>query len=150
MATSVKESIESNIKTVLETVTIANGYQVDILEVTRSDGNPFSHSDFIFAQINFEGEDKQDGVPMGHSTSTARYTIWCWHTDFDTFEKALNDILADVEKALHLDLFRGGFAQDTDVTGSEVFSAEETSPLHGVAISVEVLYRHKVGNPYSN
>jgi hypothetical protein len=63
--------------------------------------------------------------------------------------KACDDIEADIERALAVDVTRGGYAIDTRVIHTEDAPLESGAPLAGVRVDVEIKYRHADGNPYA-
>jgi hypothetical protein len=93
----------------------------------------------------------QTEVPLvsGLAQATLTITFGCLVVDASDLGKAIDDIQADVERALAADVTRGGYALDTRVVRREEMVAESGSPLGGVLIDVEILYRHADGNPYA-
>lgn len=149
MADSVRELIEQNVKTTLEGVTIANGYQVNILQVFRY-GQPFPATpECPAAQIIPEGETYE---PAPHPLYTAKLTLMVAllvEAEVGKVAKAINDILADVTKALMADVTRGGNAVRTFILSSSVYESGVTEPIGDVRLRVEIHYRMSFSNPYA-
>lgn len=63
--------------------------------------------------------------------------------------KACDDMEADIERALAVDITRGGYAIDTHVISTEEFLAEAQGSVGGGYVTVQILFRHADGNPYA-
>jgi hypothetical protein len=88
-------------------------------------------------------------LTSGVAAVTLTVTFGCLVVDSLDLGKAVDDIEADVERALAVDITRGGYALDTRVVRTEEFIAEAQSPVGGALIDVEIKYRHADGNPYA-
>jgi hypothetical protein len=149
MSDSIRESIVKNLVTTLEKIVEGATYGITICRVERIPSSPFSEADFPLAMVQDIAEEKDDGSPVGYSTSVLKVQIIVWDSNYDELSERANLLLADVEKALHSDVTRGGYAFDTNIIGNQLISAEEALPVGGVIIDIEVLYRHTLGDPYS-
>lgn len=149
MAESIREKIIGNIITTIKSITVENGYGLTIRDARRVSFTPFNQAVFPIAEIQDLSEDKQDGVPMGHTTCQLHLSIAVWDKVLTGMSQNTNIYLADVEKALHADQTRGGYAYDTDVLGSQFFTTEDILPWGSIVIIVDVWYRHRYGDPYT-
>lgn len=147
---AVRENILENIRTTLTGITIANGYENTLASVQRwrQDGN--QTAEIPFAIVKSLPENKTVGPnPM----VTCRLTVWvlvATRQDEDAVgstETVLNSLTTDVEKALMVDVTRGGQARDTNILGIEPFDEVEGQPAAGVIIELEVNYQHLQTDP---
>lgn len=147
---TVRESILANIKTVLQTVTIGNGYDNTLASVQRwrQSGNNLINVPCVI--INAGPEDKQD-EPNPYKTCLLTVYLDLWNrqdadstADTDTI---LNSIYGDIEKALMVDITRGGYAIDTNVRSAAPFETVEGQPHAGLTIEIEIQYQHLISDP---
>jgi len=122
---TVRERILQNIKTVLEGVTIDNGYSPGD-EDESSMPNPFEECLLTLYLDIFFVNDENDPVPT------------------DTY---LNRLQGDIKKAILQDSTRAGNAVDTDVLGTTPFETTEAQPYAGIIMEVRVRYRHLRTDP---
>lgn len=61
---------------------------------------------------------------------------------------AVDKIEADIEKAIATDPTFGGIAMDAYVVGTSEAINEEIPTMGGTAITLEIVWRHRVGDPY--
>lgn len=149
MADSIREKVISNVVSVLKGVTIPAGYDVTLQNVFRTPQSPFESVDFPFAVVFESSEAKSDGNPAQFTQGRLRVDIAVWMNRVDDFSQEINKAIASVCKALYLDQTRGGNAIDTTVVDNEVYVSEPAMPLGGFSIGVEILYRHRLGDPYT-
>lgn len=79
---------------------------------------------------------------------TFRLTCWIINSDkvSTTYETKMNQVRADIGKALMVDHTRGGNARDTFMLPSSEFNEEEGS---GIDVFFEVEYRTERNDPYT-
>jgi hypothetical protein len=148
--TTVRENILANIKTTLETVTTANGYDNTIASVQRWDkrGNPLRQVPCIVVSA---GQERKTPVPNPFFTChlTVYLDVWVRQdaTDALVTDSVLSSLLGDIEKAIVADYTRGGFAKDTVLHSSVPFESVEGQPHAGLIIEIEIVYQHKQGDP---
>ena len=147
VADTIKTQILSNLITAIEGVTEANGYNRTVRKVAREakDLNT-PQRDLVFVSTQFEtkGEpllDNKVGV-------TLHLTVVCIVEDSSDLAKAVDNISADVEKAICTDVSRGTLAIDTVVTRTEDHVVSDLEPMGSSVMEVEITYRHTFGNPY--
>lgn len=150
MALTVRENILANIKTTLASITVANGYVNTITNVDRwkSIGNDLETMPSIVIAAGSEGC-REDSFNLVHCELTVMLSLWYRHpeTDATYSDTKLNSLLGDIKKALNVDVTRGGYAQDTQITEIEPFDVEQGQPHVGLLISVRVNYRHRNNDP---
>lgn len=149
MADSVREKIVSNIATVVGNITVVSGYAFDIKQVFRVPQNPFEMTDYPFSLVVDSTESKTDGDPAQFTQCKLRVEIITWMHHTENFAKEVLIGMAEIEKSLYLDQTRGGFAIDTTAVDNELYISEMAMPLGGFRIGVEILYRHRIGDPYT-
>lgn len=150
MPTSVRESIILNLATLLATITSVNGYSNTIASVQRwkQHGNAFVDVPLIIIQEDSESR-KEDTFSLTSCTMTVVLELWHRQdpaSNDGTFV-ILNSLLADITKALKIDITRGGYALDTSVTSVEPFIAGKGEEHAGLFIEVEIEYRHQQSDP---
>jgi len=151
MGTTVRESIIQNIKTTLEAITIANGYNATIAKVVQWNPNGIGHGTMpmIIIAAGPEPNSENEGYDLQTCRMTVFLDLWI-AVDEDATEAAdttLNKHLGDIKKALMTDLTRGGYAVTTHITDVEPFDVVEGQPYAGLIITAEVHYRHAISNP---
>ena len=72
----------------------------------------------------------------------------CWIQDDDTAE-AIDQLAADIEKALSVDVSRGSLAIDTKVQAVRKFISEDMQPEANCEMDILITYRHVEGDPYT-
>jgi hypothetical protein len=150
MSTSRRESILANIKTTLDGVKIANGYENTLASVQRwkRSGNILNNMPCVI--VNAGIEFKEAG-PNPQKTCTFMVHLEIWHrqdeegtSDTDTL---LNSLLLDVEKSLMVDATRGGYAVDTKVGSIVPFETLDGKPDFGAFVELEIIYQHAFDDP---
>lgn len=150
MSESIRELILKNLKTTMQGITVANGYNYTIASVQRweSKGNNYAAVPCIV--INSGPEDKEEGPDP---QTTCKFTVFIeatYRQDDDSTENSdsiISKLLADIEKALTVDITRGNNAENTKILGNILFETTEGERSFGVIINLEILYRHKNTDP---
>ncbi len=151
MADTIREKIVKNLKTTLEGITTANGYNNEVGSVQRWDkrGNETAQQNITI--VIYPGPETK--LPQPNPLFSCRLPlmleVWVIQDEDDTLstDERLNSILGDIEKALMVDIKRGGNAEDTDINGNEQFLTIEGQPNAGLTVDIEVKYRHKQTDP---
>lgn len=147
---TVRENILENLKTALSGVTAANGYANDIQSVQRWRQQGNSLASVPCAVIN-AGPEEKDPVPNPYMTCrlTVYIDVWTRQDDSDpqSTDTLLNSLLGDIEKAVMLDITRGGYAKDTNIKSNTLFETLEGQPYSGIVMEIEIVYQHKQGDP---
>jgi len=147
---TVRESILENIKTTLEIIQEAEGYDNTIQSVQRwrQSGNSLVNIPCIV--INAGPETKE---PIPNPFTTCRFTVyldvWTRQDESDpvSTDTLINGLLGDIEKALVIDITRGGFAKDTNIRSNVLFETAEGQPHAGIIIELEIIYQHRQTDP---
>lgn len=72
----------------------------------------------------------------------------CWVKD-DSVAEAIDHLAADIEKAIKVDINRGGVARDTNVVAVRKFISQDQQPEGNCEIDIVIEYRHQEGDPYT-
>lgn len=148
MATSIREQIIADIISALESMTEETN-EVEFKKVLRIPGSSLTAFDFPLMQVQDINEEKTD-QPVGFTSCQLLLSLVAIQQNWDDLSQEANKIIAAVEKKLKEDINRSNLAIDTNIVGNELFVSDEISnPIGGVIISVVVLYRHLLGNPFS-
>jgi hypothetical protein len=70
-------------------------------------------------------------------------------TDTKTIDEYFSSLVGDVEKALMVDITRGGYADNTLWQGSVPYGAVEGQGSSVIAITIGINYSHNRFDPYS-
>jgi hypothetical protein len=150
MTTSRREYILQNIKTALEAITVAHGYNNTVASVQRwaQKGNILQSVPAIIINSGQE-EKRQEPNPQVTCKFTVYLDVWTRQDDTDTTpsDQVVSGLLLDVEKALMADYTRGGYAGDTRVMNNVPFETVDGMPSFGVQIEVEIIYKHLLTDP---
>jgi hypothetical protein len=152
MSTTIRESILENIKTTLAAIVAGETYNNTIASVERykSNGNDLINVPCIIITAGPETK-----TPSPNPLYTCKLTVFIdiWNrqdeTDTQATDTILDSLLGDIEKALMIDITRGGYAIDTNFLGNIPFDTVEGSPHIGITISVEIIYQHLWTDPAS-
>ena len=144
MADTIKEKILDNIDATLQTITKANGYNNDIESVQRWSQEGPSLVDVPAAVIVTGHRDgKPEPNPKTSNVLEVFIEIWVRNAT----DEILNSLEGDVEKALMQDYTRGGYADDTNVLGSDPFEGTVGNPHAGIEILLGIKYKHLQTDP---
>jgi len=144
---TVRERILQNIKTVLEGVTIANGYNFDFAPSTvqrwSMHGNRMVDMPMVVISPGDEDESSLPN-PFEECLLTLYLDIFFVNEENDPVptDTYLNRLQGDIKKAILQDSTRAGNAVDTDVLGTTPFETTEAQPYAGIIMEVRVRYRH--------
>jgi len=149
---TVRERIFQNIKTVLEGVTIANGYNFDFTPATvqrwSMHGNRMVDMPMVVISPGDEDESSMPN-PFEECLLTLYLDIFFVNDENDPVptDTYLNRLQGDIKKAILQDSTRAGNAVDTDVLGTTPFETTEAQPYAGIIMEVRVRYRHLRTDP---
>lgn len=150
MNDSIRELILKNIKTTLQGITTGAGYNYTMQSVERwkQKGNTTNVSPHIV--IHAGPETKTSGPdPQIECELSIIIEVGYRQDDSDTSESdvIVSKLLADIEKALLADYTRGGYAQETKITGNILFEYVEGQPRFGIMVQIEIKYKHANTDP---
>lgn len=150
MAEPIVEQICSNVLSTLQGITVANGYQYDlIVEREARRGNQPRHLLVVLHQL--DPQEVEDEVTLKHGwiqPFMLDVFISIPESDSTAPDLVLNRITADIHKALMVDRYRGGLALETMIRGWQAFATLE-GDLEGREVRFDVQYRHAYTNPYT-
>ena len=86
--------------------------------------------------------------PIERYDAVLNITLECWVKNRDEITVEVNQLLADVQKALLVDYTRDGKAMDTNLRGNSPFYNDVNEPYGGVDIRIAIHYRTKYADPY--
>ncbi len=150
MSTSIRESILENIKTTLQEITIANGYNNTLVSVERwkQRGNNIRLVPCVV--VNAGPEEKQPRPnPQVTSKLSVFLDVYMRQDDTDTTnsDTVINSLALDIEKALMIDYTRGGYAEETNIINIVPFESLEGQPIFGIIFELEIIYKHLLTDP---
>jgi hypothetical protein len=147
MADTIMTQIIQNVVTTLEGITEDAGYNrtVQIVNDTATTPDSSLGDSVCVAAVS---EQKQN-VANDQKDVVLTLILNCTVNQYDAFQQAVSDLAADVEKSLCVDGGRGGLATDTNIVSTNYWLSEDLRPTGGCVITVEILFSHKWGDPYS-
>jgi hypothetical protein len=155
MADSVRELIMKNIQATLEGVTVDNGFSLTLNAVERvlQRGQSFRPP----MALVLEGDDhpidetQQDagGVATARTLEMAIGLIVQQDEaeDARSASEVMNELIADVQRAMQVDVQRGTHAIDTNELGVSDIDVVEGQPALRAALSYRIWYRHLRTDP---
>lgn len=149
---TVRERILQNIKSTLEAVTIANGYNFDFTPETVQRWSMHGNRmvDMPMAVISPGDEDETSSPhPFEECVLTVYLDIFFINEENDPVatDTYLNRLQGDIKKAILIDPTCGGDAVDTDILGTTPFETTEAQPYAGIIMELRIRYRHLRSDP---
>jgi len=155
MATPIIELISENIKTAINEITTANGYNQTLAgyrskRIDFSDFRPENHK-VLIVQADEDDADQvvQDGVAKEWAQP---YMLLAIVVDSDaattSIDTRINQVRADIQKKLMVDPTRGGYAIDTVLLPGEKIPENDLG-YSGIVVNIVVNYRVKIEDPYT-
>jgi len=151
MSTPIIENIAENIKTAINEITVANGYNQTLtcIRPRRNDFSDVSPDDLVVLLVQ-EGEEK-DPTVISAETWMQTFSAMAMVIDSDkatvSIDTRINQVRADITKKLMVDAKRGNYAIDTIMLGSDKF--DDGEGFTGIAVKFAVKYRTKYEDPYT-
>lgn len=147
MADPLLTQIMDNMVAAIGQISPTNGYERTVRTTSRMSLMPAQPQyDAVFMAA--VSEEKTD-LAVQVKESKATISVLGIASDADDTVDAVHKLAADITKALHVDPTRGGLALDTRVVGIVYDISEEVAPLGACNLEVEVIYRHRLGDPYT-
>ncbi len=153
MTVPIIENIAANILTTVNGVTTGNGYNQTIVvkRMSRVDYDSEAAADDLEGLI-YQGQREPLTHAMNSYTWRQPFTIIVFALNDDgsavTIDTRLNQICADMEKALRVDITRGGNAYQTDIKEPTFLYADDGSSS-AVMLPITVDYRVLNTDPYT-
>ena len=150
MADSVRRLIIENLVTLIEGLTVANGYHYGWTNCfTR--GRP-SAGDIPGPFCNLiTGRESYETIACPKWVRSLPIRLVAIHRAFeendDEGEEVAENMLADLEKALVVDITRGGNATDTLLIANQLSTPLAVTPEVGCELEIEILYGTALGDP---
>lgn len=152
MSTPIIELIAANIETVINAVTVGNGFNQDLVAL-RSKRNDFSDvtpQDCIVL-IAQQGDDRVEAEGTQTMEWNEKFMLMALVIDSDSATTSIdirrNQVKSDIRKKLLEDPTRGGYAIETIIGGADLF--DDGNGFTGVALAIEVNYRTDYDDPYA-
>jgi hypothetical protein len=149
---TVRERILQNIKSTIEGVTIANGYNFDFTSETvqrwSMHGNSMVNMPMVVISPGDEDETSSPH-PFEECVLSVFLDVFFVNDEDDPIptDTYLNRLQGDIKKAVLEDTTRGADAIDTDILGTTPFETTEAQPYAGIIIEIRVRYRHLRSDP---
>jgi hypothetical protein len=149
---TVREKILENLKTTLEGITVANGYNFDFTSGTIQRWSMHGNSLVNLPAVVLScGDESEQSAPYPLEECALSVYLDCFFvsdedeaTSTDTY---LNRLQGDIKKAVLADHTRGGHAVDTNVLGTTPFETTEGQHYAGIIVEIEIKYRHQRLDP---
>ncbi|NIP25621.1 MAG: hypothetical protein GWN94_18275 [Phycisphaerae bacterium] len=152
MSTPVKEYITENIKTAINAITVANGFNQDLTAV-RSRRNDFSDITPKDKTVLVKQLDPDKPQEQAYSTIewVQFYALMAIVLDDDdetaSIDTRINQVEADIHKKIREDPKRNNNAIDTELLPTVQFSDDKG--FTGISVNIAVRYRVKENDPYT-
>ena len=150
MSTPIIEYIAENIKTAVNAVTVAAGFNQDLIAVRPKRIDFATGWDDLTVLINqVESEELEAGCFTKQWRQFFLLAAIIIDSDeaIDSIDTRQNQVRADLEKKLTEAPTRGGYAIDTAIRESTPFDDDEG--VTGIAMRISVDYRTKDNDPYT-
>jgi hypothetical protein len=146
MAVPVSNTIIDHVVSTIAAITAGDTYErtVKVCERLTFLPSEIAQYDAVFVYDN--------GFTKDYLTSQTRVVLNllldCWIQDDDP-ATAIDQLAADIEKALSVDLSRNDNALDTKIVAGRKYVSEEMRPEANCELDIEITYRHTEGDPYT-
>jgi len=151
MSTPIIEQIAVLIAADIDAITVANGYNQDLVAVRPKKVDFESAWDDLTVLVSQDTTVKDgqmsNGMQQWRQTFFATAIVIDSDTATTAIDTRLNQVAADIQKILMADDTRGGKAIDTIMIGSVSF--DDDDGLTGVNVVFDVLYRSAITDPYT-
>ncbi len=152
MAETIKYLVVENVRATLAAVSGAAPYNYDFRK-----GQVFVFGKTLEAAavfpvvVIYETEDTGSDEANGYDERTLRLTLSCGIRlgNRDEVRRAVDRFVGDVQRALHADYQRGGYAIDTHVDTNSTALDDSELPAVFFEIGATIQYRHAWGDPTS-
>ncbi len=148
MAESIREQIVQDLVTAIAGVRKTSGYELDVQTVDRARRTKYQQHELPAVNL-WELREKKESGPSGLVTCHLSLLLEITVLDLRYQAALSNQAMAAVTKAVLAERTRGGLAVDTVEGENETFTGETNDPTGGVRVGVEIEYRHKEDDPYT-
>ena len=152
MSTPLIETIALHIETTINSITTGNGYNQTLSAIRPKrllfDNDAWTNLDVLINQTDkdFNSTIQSNAVDKTETFGLSAIVIQSEDAVIE-LDLLVNQVAADIEKALKIDVTRGGKARDTLFTGATRFAINPA--FTGIFITVEVKFRTAFGDPYT-
>lgn len=149
---TVRERIIANLKSTLEGITTAGGYNFDFTPATvqrwTMHGNRLVDLPVIVVSPGGEDE-KALPNPLEECLLTVYLDVFFVTDPQDAVstDTYLNRLQGDIKQAVLSDPTLGGEAVDTDVLSTTPFETTDGQPYAGIIMEIQIRYRHRRTDP---
>ncbi len=149
---TVRERIIANLKTTLEGITIAGGYNFNFSPETIQRWSMHGQSMVNLPAIVISpGNEDEKALPnpLEECLLTIYLDVFFVTNAGDAIstDTYLNRLQGDIKKTVLMDPTRGGLAVDTDVLGTTPFETTDGQPYAGIIMEIGIRYRHLRTDP---
>jgi len=147
MADSLRKLIMGNVKTTLQGITVAGGYNRTFRTVERAKVFPTNPEwDVVCFSSVTESKTQRENLITNVELIIA-VGFWLRVDDPALLEETIDDAAYDIEKILLVDRKRGTYAEDTFIAGVRDQQGFEEQSVGGAVVEVHIHYRHMWGDP---
>ena len=148
MADTIRQQIMAALKTRLDTISTANGYETDAT-VYEWHVTDVSSDDLPVLDIRDSEQVTAAAVQEDEHTITGEITALAAGSA-SAAASAVRNLIGDTVKAIGTDVTFGGLAQDTQIDGDVITIDHEDKRIAGATITVRIIYTTPHMNPFSN
>jgi len=147
----ISEQLDNAVENAIKTVSVANGcaYTLIVQRPLRPEPTPVDLLAVVY--VDDDALQGEEDTPLGYATWRRPYVVLCYGVGSETnntpYQKKLNIIRADVERAVMADVTQGGLAQNTFVQQPAILQSANEPPA--VAVCFQIEYRTRYENPYA-
>jgi len=153
MADSIRETVLQALKTALEGITIANGYETDMGKTVERGLRVPLEEDELPAIVIVEGEEDVASEPFAKNTCYLQVEIHGYVTFTDSDEGNWSAIgnkqIADIVKLIGLNQNLGGLAIDMQPAKRMNYEPESETVIKAVQVDFIIQYRTGYLDPYN-
>ena len=151
MSTPITEYIAEEIKAAINAITIANGFNQDLIAIRRKRTDYRDVAPMDGTVLILQVEDERGEDPVGFAAWDQKFLIVAIVIDSDkatdSIETRMSKVRDDIRKKLVEDVTRGGYATETKNGPATPFDDGEEST--GIILETDVHYRTQFADPYT-
>lgn len=151
MTTPIIEHIAANVATTIDGITTGAGYN-QTLTARRPPRNDFKDTPPTNGLVLIKQSDTgREPDPTMSTAWKETFNLYAYVIESDSVTTSIdiknNQVRSDIEKAILVDVTRGGYAHETEIADIAEFVDDEG--FSGIAVIIEVKYRTVYGDPYT-
>ena len=144
----IEEQVIQNLETTLEGISVGADYYTTVAKVIRYEEWQDDLLEYPAIMITALSSDMNNQVSLGQISGSMKVELTLVLESWDNQTRDASRFIADVQKALVVDVTRNSTAVDTRILEAERFMVIGDSPRVGATMLVEITYRHQRGDPY--